>query len=324
MHVIDRVEGQAPLVLFIAGSGRSGSTVLDRLLGAVRQFVSVGELKFIWERGFRENQLCSCGEPFRECRFWTAVVREAAGPIASADVSQLFSLHRRVDRLRYLFCLPLTRVARGYRQRMGAYLRLLGALYQAVARVTGARVIVDSSKDPSTAYVLSEMHGAPLRVVHLVRDSRAVAYSWRRRKVRPEIVGDVRYMPRWGPAFSSANWVLYNVLIELIRLRKVPYLRVRYEDFVAAPMSTLARVVSFAGGNPDDIPEPASPGVFNIGVAHTISGNPVRFTRGRLELRLDNEWHREMTLSDRAVVTGLTYPFLARYGYLRCNPLASL
>ena len=38
-------------VLYVAGAGRSGSTVLANLLGEVPGFVSVGEVRFLWERG---------------------------------------------------------------------------------------------------------------------------------------------------------------------------------------------------------------------------------------------------------------------------------
>src|SRR5690242_10887667 len=80
-------------VLFIAGSGRSGSTLLDMLLGQINGFYSTGELRFIWERGFGQNQLCGCGKPFRECDFWTEVVKEGFGGFESIN-------HARIEELR--------------------------------------------------------------------------------------------------------------------------------------------------------------------------------------------------------------------------------
>jgi len=53
-------------VIYIAGWGRSGSTLIDGILGHTPGLVSVGEIKFIWERGFIENRRCSCGERFLE------------------------------------------------------------------------------------------------------------------------------------------------------------------------------------------------------------------------------------------------------------------
>ena len=49
---------------------------------------------------------------------------------------------------------------------------------------------------------------------------------------------------------------------------------------------------------------------------HTVAGNPIRFTRGPLEIRADAEWQALMPARQRAVVTGLTWPLLWRYGFL--------
>jgi len=64
-----------PTVLYIIGEGRSGSTLLDMLLGQVDGFESVGELRFVWSRGKRDNQRCGCGEDFNSCHHWNKVVK---------------------------------------------------------------------------------------------------------------------------------------------------------------------------------------------------------------------------------------------------------
>jgi len=48
-------------VLFIGGLGRSGSTLLDRMLGRLDDVWSVGELVHLWERGLSQNNRCGCG-----------------------------------------------------------------------------------------------------------------------------------------------------------------------------------------------------------------------------------------------------------------------
>ena len=64
-------------VLYIGGLGRSGSTLLDRMLGQLPGFFSAGEIRDLWQRGLRENALCGCGAPFKECEVWTRVGKEA-------------------------------------------------------------------------------------------------------------------------------------------------------------------------------------------------------------------------------------------------------
>ena len=60
-------------VLYVAGLGRSGSTILANTLGQVEGFFSGGELNFIWKHALIENRLCGCGRPSRECPFWGPV-----------------------------------------------------------------------------------------------------------------------------------------------------------------------------------------------------------------------------------------------------------
>ena len=66
-------------VLYVGGTGRSGSTVVANALGGLDDAVSVGEVRFLWERGIVQNRLCSCGEPFATCPFWNEVLQVAFG-----------------------------------------------------------------------------------------------------------------------------------------------------------------------------------------------------------------------------------------------------
>ncbi|MCZ7671658.1 MAG: sulfotransferase [Chloroflexi bacterium] len=63
-------------VLFIAGAGRSGSTLLERMLGQTADLSPIGELRHLGRQDF-ELDLCGCGQRFQECPFWAAVFAEA-------------------------------------------------------------------------------------------------------------------------------------------------------------------------------------------------------------------------------------------------------
>jgi hypothetical protein len=52
-----------------------------------------------------------------------------------------------------------------------------------------------------------------------------------------------------------------------------------------------------------------------LGASHTIGGNPMRFSTGRLRLRTDEAWRREMPPAARLRVSALTAWPLASYGY---------
>ena len=319
-RLVDALAADAPSpprrvrVLYVGGTGRSGSTLLDRMLGEIPGFVSVGEVVHLWRRGLAGDQLCGCGERFRACPYWADVGEAAFGGWDRLQPAEVLGLQRSVDRNRFI---PLMLAPRGrYRDRLRRYAHLLGRLYGALASVAGARVVVDSSKHASTAFLLRRVPGVDLRVAHLVRDSRGVAFSWGRRVRRPEVVAGEAYMPTPGAARAGTDWVAYNGLFELLRLTGVPMLLVRYESLVADPRRELERILHLTGeGLGDDALAFLRDGAAELGVGHTVSGNPMRFRTGPVELRPDEEWRHGMDPGRRRLVSAITMPLLYRYGY---------
>src|SRR5207245_4821641 len=96
----ERVDGRDPTVLYLGGVGRSGSTLVDRILGQVPGLFSGGEIRDLWARGLIENRQCGCGTPFRSCSFWTEVGRRAFGGWDRIDPPGVLLLARSVDRHR--------------------------------------------------------------------------------------------------------------------------------------------------------------------------------------------------------------------------------
>jgi len=302
-------------VLFIAGALRSGTTLLDRVIGAHEGFCSVGEVHNIWENSFDQNQLCGCGAPFHECIFWGKVSQRAFGVGPSEfDPKTAIHLKNSVDRIRHIPWLVSPGRPKHYQTSLVTYGELLGRLYTAIQEISGATVIVDSSKSPAHAMLMSQLPGIDVHVVHLVRDPRAVAFSWQRQRRRPEIHWKAEDMPVERVPTSAYRWIAFNAPAELLSASKMSYCRLRYEDFVADPAVSLSKVLApyeWADNNlarVDDLEMVLEP-------SHTVSGNPMRFKSGKLKLELDNEWRRAMRPRDRRLVTALTWPLLVRYGY---------
>lgn len=303
-------------VLYIGGYLRIGSTLLDRMLGQCEGFVSVGELRRIWEENFAEDQPCGCGVPFSACGFWRSVVEEAYGGFERVDPDDVIRLKRRVDRMRHIPQLMSPRKSPSYGEALDEYTGVLGRLYAAIQERSGAQVIIDSSKDPSYAYLLANLPNVNLHVVHLVRDSRAVAYSWLRKKVKHETNDGNKkvYMPRLGPVESAVGWTRANLLMEPLGLCGVKCLTVRYEDLLSEPRLVLRTILALLG---EEQSLPFLDGhTAELGVAHTVAGNPMRFRHGTTELRPDDEWKGGMRRADRRIVEAMTLPLLSKYGYL--------
>ena len=302
-------------VLYIGGCGRSGSTLLDRMLGQVPGVCSLGELTQLWKALLHDAE-CGCGVPIRRCLFWRAVGECAFGGWDAVDVGEMLQLQRAVLRQRYVPFMVAPESWPPYRRKLERYTRLLGEVYRGVQEVSGAALVVDSTKHYAGAFLLRRMAGVDLRVVHLVRDSRGVAFSWSKRVPRPEAMHRGSHMNRYGAGRSAGRWLGYNSGFEVLERLGIPSTFVRYEDLVRAPRPELARILERAGVLPT-----ASALSFVRGheVAlrpnHTVAGNPMRFRVGTIRLTVDDAWRSNLPSAHRRIVSLLTRPLLVRYGY---------
>jgi hypothetical protein len=284
------------------------------MIGMRDGFCSTGELRFIWERCFGENQLCGCGEPFHECTFWKEVSDQAFGVEPSdVDVATVARLKDAVEQKRHVPWLVLNRPPRDPAALL-SYGALLEDLYSAIMDVSAAGVVVDSSKDPRHGLVLSRLPHIELHVVHLVRDPRAVAFSWGRTHRRPEIHWKAQDMTFQKVRAAATRWTSHNLVVELLAASAASYCRVRYEDFIADPDSALARILAPHNGLTNTKGNVAA-GQVALEPSHTVAGNPMRFKSGQIRVKLDDEWRTGMPLRDRLTVAAATWPLLARYGY---------
>jgi len=310
-----RPSGTRIPVVLLACAGRSGSTLLDRLIGAHEGFCSTGELRFIWERSFTHDELCGCGAPFSRCPFWDQVSRRAFGaPPGALDTSAAVLLRRCLDQSRQAPWLLSSRSPAAHQAAVALYGALLERLYGEVLAVSGARAVVDSSGDGTHGLLLARLPGIELHVVHLVRDPRAVAFSWKRTRERPEVHWGSERMAIEHAGTSARRWMLNNALAERLARRASSYCRLRYEDLVREPHAALAQILAphrWAGAPLGALREHE----IALGPSHTVSGNPSRFRHGSVRISLDDEWRRAISASDRRTVTAITWPLLARYGY---------
>ena len=298
-------------VVSITGAGRSGSTILDNVLGGVEGAFSAGELRYLWQRGLIEQRKCGCSNPLPECELWPSIL-ERAFP-EGIDAKRVAADMKYV-RTRYTPGASLRSLRGVYRNRLAPLVGVLDKLYPAIAAETGARFIVDSSKLPTYTYLLTMVPSIDVRIVHLIRDPRAVAHSRARRKEQLD-TAERRAMTQTGPRRSAADWLIWNTTIRRLFGRgNNPYMMLRYEELISEPTASIERVLEIADEQGSDISHIAGHEVALAG-NHTVSGNPGRFQTGTITLALDEAWRRDMSDKDRKTVERITRPALRSFGY---------
>lgn len=304
----------APQLLYILSSGRSDSTLIDMVLGGNEGLVSVGEFHRLALYA-RESELCTCGTPVGDCPFWTEVARVAAEffgedeyPAQTLRRHEVMLRSDRIGRLRNLVQIGF--LSSGLTPPWGLAAALIGREHarsidnswiymQAIARVSGSRTVIESTKDVRRLkqYFLS----APdrVRVLHLTRDGRAVAASAIRRT---------------GCSMTKAagEWRRKNHRI-LVALRGIPassICRLRYEDFCANPTAETARILNFLRQSS------RTPSIeLNKAERHNIGGNPMRFERKVTDITLDTRWHDQLSADDRKAFRAVAGQMNETMGY---------
>ncbi len=301
-------------VVYIAGLGRSGSTLLARLLGQVDGVASIGEAHHLWRTGAllgADDELCGCGRSFAACPFWTPLL-DAVVERTPSQLEKLRGLRDRVARIRHVRSLERGGSAQ-FEAWVATYATVWSAIYTEVARRSDCRVVVDASKDLGPLFFLLRLPEIDVRVLHLTRDPRAVAHSWGRRKRRPEFVDREVYMHRHGPLSVAWRWWYSNLLAERAGRAAPAYLHLRYEDLVERPRASLRAVTDWTGVEEADLTFLDGARAALDRETHILSGNPMRFESDAVEIRADDAWRTRMPAARRACVAALTWPLRRRY-----------
>ncbi len=312
-------KSDAPIrVVYVMGAGRSGSTVLDTILNNHEDVLGVGELVHLFIEGSASKENCSCGEARDTCAIWSSVRErwsELTGLSSITEHERLMTKFTRVQRLA---------IPEWHRLRAGnpdpdfaECLKQTHATYQAIAEATGKRVIIESSKNPLRAKLLCLTPGLDVRLVHLVRDARGVAWS-RMKPFAKSKEGGVPQDIRPKPIHISAGyWLFMNFLSEQVRksFPDQPSTRIHYEDFVSDPAQALKEIGEVAGLDYSSVAnrllagDPMAPG-------HLYAGNRVR-TAGPIKLRSDMAWAEKLTRGQKRLTWLLAGYKLRQYGYER-------
>jgi Sulfotransferase family len=210
-------------IIYIAGYGRSGTTLMSIALGQHPAILGAGEVTELSRHAWADNTYCSCGQPLQGCSFWSAVVGRWL-----PSSQQAFLLNYRKHQLHFENQLIMRAMDLGVSKKasFAQYARNTEDLFRHVVSSAGKSIIVDSSKMPSRAHALARMAGLDVHVVHMVRDGRGVAWSLAKsyardvkaglqRDIKPKSTLRTAILRRKGFSGSSA-WIAMSAFVTRI------------------------------------------------------------------------------------------------------------
>ena len=300
-------------VVYIAGYGRSGTTVLDVALGQHPAVIGSGEIAELTRHVWRENEYCACGQPVHDCDFWSPVLRQWS----EGQPSSLMPLYEDCQKkIESLVGLAKSSSGFGHGKQFAFYARNTTRLFEAMLSQSGKSAIVDSSKLPARAMALALIPEIDLRVIHVVRDGRGVAWSLAKAYGRDVKSGLQREIKPKSVSRTALRWIMVNLETEYLLRKLSPekVMRLRYEDFISDPADVMRKIGALAeldfGGIGEKLQrgEPVRPG-------HQIAGNRLRMNAS-ISLAKDELWRSMMPPAEQARFRRLGGWMLRRYGYL--------
>ncbi len=292
------------LVLLI-GSGRSGSTLIDRIVSMDDEVFGVGELINFNSSLFKEY--CSCGDIVENCSFWSEVISDLRWTEEDfQDFKQLKLQFDYATRGRVFKARDYT----GHPD-FERYLSKNNSLFKAIGKMNRGRVVFDSSKSPQRALNLSKSDLFDIKIIYLMRDSRGTVWSFKKNFQKNLKAGIQKDMKGKSLLKSVYSWIAVNCRsFSAIQSMKSPALFVKYEEFCEEPKSQINRILRFIfdGDRREtiDLNNPRS--VDN----HTIAGNRLRMQKN-IVVKPDIEWKGNLNIFQKTLVYLLTFPWLFKF-----------
>jgi Sulfotransferase family len=277
-------------VAYILGAGHCGSTLLSMLLNGHSQMLALSELRkiggLLGERATRQ-----AGQPNPlDGDLWRRV-RARYEETHGEPFDRLAIDH------------PSWKTFAGWsREQIQAWVEPQVRLLSCIAAESGRTILIDSSKSWQQLYLLRRSGRVKIRVLHALRDGRAVLHSYNRK------YDDF--------LFSFGQWVKPTAMAAVLRpwFSDEDWLEVRYEDLASEPAPALSRICHFLGADF----EPAMLR-FRSHPWFGIQGN--RMAHGTSEeIRLDEKWRRDLPRRDRLLFELLGGPLNRFYGYRIRSP----
>jgi hypothetical protein len=315
-------------ILYIAGAGRGGSTLLGDVLGLLPGALHVGELRGVFDYTIASDDLmpCSCGQAFRICEFWNSVFEELYGR-DWPESFQNYNIEGQLPRSwQLLFLRYYLRVLGNGKipidGRIQATIEEIINILSSLQEQTSASVIIDSSKSGPFAWLLAQQPNVRVVAVHLVRDPRATLFSWTTRAIpmydpdNRQLVLRTRNQPE-----GVLYWIKANIGSWLLKTLGVPCRMIKYESFVRNPAGCVKEIVTFANAHglsltqDEALISSLNNNCISLGKRHLIGSNPgVKSQNDIINIKEDIAWLHNVSLTRRLIWTLIFLPWIVFFG----------
>ena len=197
----------APNLIYIMGTARSGTTILEILLANSKNVFGGGEITAFFEDGMIKNLPCSCGQLTADCGVWSKTIKMLKSQGFSAESTMV--LNRKFD-WHWGFLRSLFSVDRSAERR--EYELTNWSVVDQLADDNNALMIIDSSKYAARALNLHKLKPENVWVICMTRDVSGLLKSFRKKNIgeqgRRSLFSAVVYIVIVSMCLSFTRWRL--------------------------------------------------------------------------------------------------------------------
>ena len=320
----------SPELIYICGSGHSGSTLLDMILGGHSKISALGEAHRVYLSAHNEGKvhLCACGLTLEKCEFWSAVENYLVKKNPEfASIGALKNLPTTDPRNLHLKASGNLLGNSATRPRLGNMISIAALffgksvwqgvsnihgetkidfeaaknslkVYDAIRQVWDTPIIVDSTKNPRRLLSLKHLYPKYTKALYLLRDGRAVCRS---RMLREEKSME-KSIEIWKAEHARLKPVLKKFSANQIKT-------IKYEDLCRDTNQVIDDICAWSGLKREQHMQTFRKGRHNIG------GNPMRFRREERTIRLDEKWRKDLSEEDLKTFAELGSDLNKELGY---------
>lgn len=299
-------------LVYIASTGRSGSTLLELLLASFEHVWTMGEIYVLPLEIKHNNRPCGCGKEVTECTFWSQIIKKNKILQKTDNNISLFrenysggKFFRIKELLDIIFRKNITKF-----RRLNEFCidnsHLFTAIQQEAIKFTQQKIkyLIDSSKDFYRLFWLSNCYNIDLKVIHIVKNPQAYVYS--NIKTKQNFLVKIKQSIRMSIRYVIENWLIEKICNNL---PKKNYILIRYEDLASSPLLVLRKISDWL-----QLPfESHIVSSFRFKVNHGIAGNMMRYNVKNINL--DEQWKQDMSLLNRMIVILFAFIYYIKYGY---------
>ena len=295
---------------------RSGGTILGRILDCSDEIIFVGNIKDFWRKGLKRNNKCSCGERFETCSFWKSVTKEYMNSFPSIDIEEVRKEFKQVEKWSSYFKLKkivINKKDNSLKPLLDKYLEHNKKLYEVVSKLSGKKIIVDSSRNTQRLLALSLLNKFQLHPVHIIRDPRGVINSLINKDISN--YNEIRH----NTILNLLHWNAKNYFSMKImdRLKITRRVNILYKNFAANPVTVIEELKKMLNCT---LNYELDNGKFsiNLGAGHIFSGNRERHQSGKIKIKEDIEWKEELSWYHKILTLIISIPIF-RYIVNKCQ-----